>query len=145
MPVPTDQPVAFQGMIRMLAPELDDEVFTRLDAQQSIEVIMDLAESHDVVPGGVHSVIAKGEIEYANLDSTQVIGKIPYESNRLDIEIDSIEATSRRQAFHKVVTRAQIDSTCNSSRNATLQTAFKNCAKYATAASNAAFNGSASK
>jgi deuterolysin len=106
---------------------------------------MDLAESHDVLDGGVHDVIAKGDIAFAALNSSEIIGSIPYESNQLSIDINGTMARSQRDAFHKLVARAQIDSTCSSSRSAILQTAFANCAKYASAAATAATSGSATK
>ena len=141
----TEQPVAFDGIIRMLSPELYDDAFTYLDAQQRIELTMDLAESYDVLTGGVHTVVAKGEMAYAEMNSTTLIGTIPYESNRITVDIHGAEATSRKQAFHQVISRPQIDTTCTGSKLAILESAYQTCSKYALAAGNAAINGSATK
>ena len=129
----------------MLAPELYDDAFTYLDAQQSIELTMDLAESYDVLTGGVHTIFAKGEMAYAEMDSTTLIGTIPYESNQLTVDINGTEATSRKQAFHQLISRPMIDTTCTGNKLTILDSAYQTCTKYALAAANAAINGSATK
>lgn len=137
------QRVAFIGINPLLSPDFEDTAFVHIDAQETVGLTVDIAESYDVSAGGIHTVAAIGEIAYTKIGSTELIGRIEFASNQLIMDIDGAEASRQQQLAFNM--RAKIDSTCTGTRKTALDNALKNCAIYANAAATAAVNGSATK
>ena len=43
---------------------------------------------YDISESGEYQVVCKGAIPYAGIGSNRIIGKLPYESNRLSVLVD---------------------------------------------------------
>ncbi|KAF2206331.1 hypothetical protein CERZMDRAFT_103453 [Cercospora zeae-maydis SCOH1-5] len=68
--------------------------FLKLEPGEVRQVEFDIAETYRLQdsPHGIHEVSAEGYFLYAELNSTQTIGRIPYASNKLVLQIDQEQA-----------------------------------------------------
>ncbi|KAI1039448.1 hypothetical protein LB505_002667 [Fusarium chuoi] len=136
--------VPFDGVrIALDTTQLDETAFQSIPSGNSYEVEFDIAEFHDLSAGGKFSVLSSGALSFAQENSTELIGSVPFYSNRLDAEVDGPQAFSVRTAFHQK--RAQVQSDCSGSKLQVTQAALSNCARQASAAQEAASNGPAAK
>ncbi|CAF3491710.1 unnamed protein product [Fusarium graminearum] len=138
------QPVPFDGVYLSIDTSLlDDTSFETIPAGGSYETSFDIAEFHDLSAGGKFSVLSSGVLSYAEENTTELVGSIPFYSNQIDAEVDGTQAFSVRTAFHSK--RAQVQSDCNGDRFAVTQAALAQCVSQAAAAQQAAANGPADK
>ncbi|GFP54800.1 hypothetical protein ACSS6W_002679 [Trichoderma asperelloides] len=136
--------VAFDGIRQRISTEnLGEDAFQSIPAGESIEVTFDIAEAHDLSLGGKYDVQSAGAFSFAKDGSTELVGSVPFETNKIEVDIDGEAASARRVAFHQKRTRVQSD--CSGSKLSAIQTAIRNCASVAQLAQQAAASGSASK
>ncbi|KAM0525517.1 hypothetical protein ACHAPE_000224 [Trichoderma viride] len=136
--------VVFDGIRQRISTEnLAEDAFQSIPAGQSIEVTFDIAEAHDLSLGGKYDIQSAGAFSFAQDGSTQLVGSVPFETNKIEVDIDGEAASARRVAFHQKRTRIQSD--CSSSKLSAIQTAVRNCASVAQLAQQAASSGSAAK
>lgn len=109
----------------------------------------DPAEVHDLSSGGDYHVLVRGSFQTAALNSTEVTGVVPYDSNLMYTHVDGKAASKVRRDFHErlqaKMKRTQLQSDCTGTRGQAQRTALTNCKSLATAAAAAASNGSAQK
>jgi deuterolysin len=139
-----EKSVPFDGVrISLDTSVLDDTAFQSIPSGESYEVSFDIAEFHDLSAGGKFSVLSSGALSFATENSTELVGSVPFYSNRLDAEVDGPQAFSVRTAFHQKRTNVQSD--CSGNKLAATQAALANCARQASLAQQAASNGPAEK
>ncbi|GKU01252.1 deuterolysin metalloprotease family protein [Fusarium langsethiae] len=138
------EPVPFDGVYLSIDTSmLDDTSFQTILAGESYETSFDIAQFHDLSAGGKFSVLSSGILSYAEENTTELVGSIPFYSNQLDAEVDGPQAFFVRTVFHSK--RAQVQSDCNGDRFTVTQAALAQCVSQATAAQQAAANGPADK
>ncbi|PTB69175.1 hypothetical protein BBK36DRAFT_1134696 [Trichoderma citrinoviride] len=136
--------VPFDGIRqRISTANLDEDAFQSIPAGESIEVTFDIAEAHDLSIGGKYDVQSTGAFSFAQENSTELVGSVPFETNTISVSVDGEAASARRIALHEKRTRVQSD--CSGSKLSVTQTALRNCQSLASAAQQAASSGSASK
>ncbi|KAM0265713.1 hypothetical protein ACHAQJ_000147 [Trichoderma viride] len=136
--------VAFDGIRQRISTQnLDEDAFQNIPAGESIEVTFDIAEAHDLSVGGKYDVQSAGAFSFAQEGSTELVGSVPFETSKVEVDIDGEAASARRVAFHQKRTRVQSD--CTGSKLSATQTAIRNCASIAQLAQQAAASGSAAK
>lgn len=139
-----DTLVDFDGIrITLDTSALDDSSFERIPSGESIEVEFDVAEMHDLSTGGNFSILTSGALSFAEENSNELIGSVPFASNTLETEVDAGKASATRLAFHEKRTKVQAD--CTGNKLAITRTALSNCARYAQRAQTAAQSGPAAK
>ncbi|KAF2180963.1 hypothetical protein K469DRAFT_692496 [Zopfia rhizophila CBS 207.26] len=128
--------VPFEGIkIRLLTTGLAEDAFTPLAAGETKEITVETASLHTLSDGGDFDVFAQGLLPYAEEGSTELVGNFAYESNKLSMNIDGVQAAT----VHKAITkRTVVGSSCTSSKLSSIRTALSNCQKLATAAADAA-------
>lgn len=122
---------------------MDESAFEHIPVGQSVEIVFDVAEVHDLSEGGRVAIQSIGALSFAAEGSTELIGSVPYESNKLETDVDGDIASAARIAFHQKRTRVQSD--CTGSKLSITQTALRNCASLAQQAQRAAASGPAAK
>ncbi|KAL6791279.1 Deuterolysin metalloprotease family domain-containing protein [Trichoderma sp. SZMC 28013] len=136
--------VAFDGVRQRISTQnLAEDAFQHIAAGESIEVTFDIAEAHDLSIGGKYDIQSTGAFSFAQEESNELVGSVPFETNKIEIEVDGEDASARRVAFHQKRTRVQSD--CTGSKLSVTQTALRNCASVAQLAQQAAASGSATK
>lgn len=131
---------------RMATNALTPEAFRSIEAGETIEVEIELAELYDLSKSGKYDVFTQGFIEYADANSTTLSGSVlPYSSNHVSIDVDSDKTATIQKAVQTMAKRTTIQSDCSGSRLSAIRTALSNCNRLATAAATAATSGSASK
>jgi deuterolysin len=106
-------------------------------------VTFDVAELHDLSVGGTYSVQSSGALSFAEADSNELVGSVPFESNKLDLDVDGDEAAAVRVEFH--AKRTRVTSSCTGTRLSITQQALSNCANLARIGQQAAQSGAAAK
>ncbi|KAF2633745.1 zincin [Macroventuria anomochaeta] len=95
----------------------------------------------DASAGGDYKVLTEGALAYANLDSTEIAGAVPFISNSVDAGINGEQAGKIRRDYQDLAKRTVVQSDCTGTRCTAATTALSNCASLArTAASNAQSN-----
>ncbi|KAF4435381.1 hypothetical protein F53441_13534 [Fusarium austroafricanum] len=136
--------VPFDGVrIALDTTRLDDTAFQSIPSGKTHEFEFDIAEFHDLSAGGKFSILSSGALSFAEENSTELIGSVPFYSNRLEAEVDGPKAFTVKTAFHNK--RAQVQSDCSGNKLQATQQALSNCARQASAAQEAASNGAAEK
>lgn len=100
---------------------------------------------HDLATGGAVDILSQGALPYAEADSTELSGALPFVSNKLSTTVDGAAAEKVRASFAEKVKRAVLQSDCTGTRGTSTRTALTNCRSLALAASSAASSGSSSK
>lgn len=136
---PLGTKVAFEGIkIRLLTSGLSSDDFVTLAAGETKEVTVETAALHTLTDGGDFDVFAKGLLPYAEANSTELVGALAYDSNKLTMSINGTIAATVAKAITK---RTTVGSTCTGSKLSAVKTALSNCQKLATAASSSASSG----
>ncbi|OPB36603.1 neutral protease 2 [Trichoderma guizhouense] len=136
--------VTFDGVRQRISTQnLAEDAFQHIAAGESIEVTFDIAEAHDLSIGGKYDIQSVGAFSFAQEESNELVGSVPFETNKIEIEVDGEDASARRVAFHQKRTRVQSD--CTGSKLSVTQTALRNCASVASLAQQAAASGAAAK
>ncbi|ETN46451.1 uncharacterized protein HMPREF1541_00635 [Cyphellophora europaea CBS 101466] len=122
---------------------IPDEKFWALAPGESTETVVDVASLY-ALEGGVYTISASDVVEYAELNSTEIAGVIPYESNELEVEITAEEIAQHSRAVASLDKRTEV-SQCSGSEGAALEAAIEYTVGLATNAATAASSGSSSK
>ncbi|KAK8189070.1 Deuterolysin metalloprotease family-domain-containing protein [Phyllosticta capitalensis] len=137
--------VPFGGVrIRPRTTGLGPGSFLHLPAGESHEVIFDIAEMYSL-SGKEYDVLSRGVISYAEGDSYEIAGAVPYESNIIRINIDPHEAKKKRDVFHgkaqKLKKRSVLENCPDGPEKDTVMRALDACAKLSQGAQQAASTG----
>ena len=137
-----EEKVPFDGLrLRVSTKNLEESAFQVLAAGESIEASFDIAVAHDLSSGGAFKVLTEGAFAYANLNSTDIVGAVPFISNSLDAAVNGEKAGKIRRDYQELAKRTVIQSDCTGTRGTVITTALTNCALLArTAATNAQSN-----
>ncbi|KAI4620700.1 uncharacterized protein J4E87_007026 [Alternaria ethzedia] len=131
--------VPFEGIsgVHLDTDNLSTDDFLVLGAGDKKELTIEAASLHDLSNGGSFDVFANGMLQYANTNSTELIGHLEYSSNKLSITVNGTEA-----ATHKPVAERWADPYfCRrfiAFMNDQIAEAQKNCQKLALGAAAAA-------
>ncbi|KAH7157426.1 Deuterolysin metalloprotease family-domain-containing protein [Dactylonectria estremocensis] len=132
--------VPFDGVrVNMHMASLTDAAFQRIASGESIEVDFDVAELHDLSTGGSFGILTSGALSFAEENSTNLIGSVPFHSNFLTATVDGEQAYAVRTAFTKK--RSAIQSDCTGDRLTSTYASLGRCAGLAQAAQQAAESG----
>lgn len=81
-------PVTFNGMVpNFAANRWTSEHFVTIPAGQTTESTIDLSATYDLSSGGIYQVAVSSIINLAQLDSNDIMGSIPYQTNSLSLDI----------------------------------------------------------
>ena len=129
----------FEGVTIQLDPSaLSADDFLMLESKGKREFAVETGAFRDLSSGGSFDVFANGVLPYANGTSTELVGALRYDSNRLSISVDGTKAAAARESLAK---RTIVDSGCTGDRLTNLRTALSNCQKMASGAATAAAAG----
>ncbi|KAI1082412.1 neutral protease [Whalleya microplaca] len=129
--------LAFEGIrLRVMTTGIVDEAFQNIAAGETVEVNFDAAELHDLTAGGDFDFVANGVLSYAQANTTEIAGVVPYSSNTITAKVDAVQAKEARSAFIKK--RTDVQSDCTGTNLSRTTTAISNCRSLAAAASSAA-------
>ncbi|KAK1633470.1 deuterolysin metalloprotease [Colletotrichum phormii] len=136
--------IDFDGIRLQIATSgLTEEAFQIVAAGETVEVEFDAAELHDLSTGGAVEIVTQGSFLYADADSTDIAGAVPFSSNSIKTEVNGDEAASVRNAFIEKRTAVQAD--CTGTRRTATVNAITRCRSLAVAASSAAASGPAAR
>lgn len=134
-----EEKVPFDGIrLRVSTSNLDESAFQVLAAGETIEASFDIAVAHDLSAGGDFKVMTEGAFAYANLDSTEIAGAVPFISNSVDAAVDGEQAGKVRRDYINLAKRTVVQSDCTGTRRTATLTALTNCASLARTAASAA-------
>uniref|UniRef100_L2GK12 Neutral protease 2 n=1 Tax=Colletotrichum fructicola (strain Nara gc5) TaxID=1213859 RepID=L2GK12_COLFN len=92
--------VEFDGVRLLMATSgLTEEAFQVIGAGESVEVEFDAAELHDLSTAGEIDIVSSGAFSYAEADSTELAGTIPFSSNSVHTAVNGEEAAAVRARF----------------------------------------------
>ncbi|KAF2014844.1 hypothetical protein BU24DRAFT_442081 [Aaosphaeria arxii CBS 175.79] len=129
----------FEGIkLQLLTSGLKPNNFLRLATGETRELTTEMAAVHSLEAGGAVEVFAEGLLPFAEDDSTELVGALPYHSNKLSMNIDGSKAASVPKA---IIKRTVVGSNCSGSKLSSIRTALSNCQKLASAAASAASAG----
>lgn len=104
--------IDFDGIrLQIATAGLTEEAFQTVAAGETVEVEFDAAELHDLSTGGAVEIVTQGSFLYADADSTEIAGAVPFSSNSIKTEVNGEEAASVRTAFIEKRTAVQADCT----------------------------------
>ncbi|KAK0379943.1 deuterolysin metalloprotease [Colletotrichum limetticola] len=136
--------IDFDGIrLQIATAGLTEEAFQIVAAGETVEVEFDAAELHDLSTGGAVEIVTQGSFLYADADSTEIAGAVPFSSNSIKTEVNGEEAASVRTAFIEKRTAVQAD--CTGTRRTATVNAITRCRSLAVAASSAAASGPAAR
>ena len=122
------------------------DAFTTIPAGKSVDSIFDLAATTDMSAGGVFEVTTQGAFPLATPGTTVLSGaKIFYRSNKLSITVDAARAARVPRAIIPLNKRTTVYANCSSDEQTALASALEGVVSLASAAADAALNGSPSK
>ncbi|KAH6868159.1 neutral protease 2-like protein [Alternaria rosae] len=112
--------VPFEGIrkVHLDADNLSTHDFLVLGAGDKKEFTIEAASLHDLSNGGSFDVFANGILHYANTNSTELVGHLEYNSNKLIITVNGTEAANHKS----VAERADNPHDCESAYSSPLQT-----------------------
>ncbi|KAI8244008.1 Neutral protease 2-like protein [Colletotrichum sp. SAR 10_96] len=136
--------VEFDGVRLLMATSgLTEEAFQIIGAGESVEVEFDAAELHDLSTAGEIDIVSSGAFSYAEADSTELAGTIPFSSNSIHTAVNGEEAAAVRARF--LDKRTVVQSDCTGTRRTATVNAISRCRSLAVAASSAAASGPAAR
>ncbi|TQN64713.1 Neutral protease 2-like protein [Colletotrichum shisoi] len=125
--------IDFDGVrLQVATSGLSEDAFQIVAAGQSLEVEFDAAELHDLSKGGAVDIVTQGSFLYADADSTEIAGTVPFSSNSVHTEINGEEARLRPRCFPGQAHHCPVN-------------AISRCRSLAFAASQAAASGPAAR
>ncbi|KAF9696903.1 hypothetical protein EKO04_004749 [Ascochyta lentis] len=134
-----EEKVPFDGIrLRVSTSNLDESAFQIIAAGETIEASFDIAVAHDLSSGGDFKVVTEGAFAYANLDSTDIAGAVPFVSNSVDAAVNGKQASKVRRDYLDLAKRTIVQTDCTGTRRTTTLTALSNCASLAHTAATAA-------
>lgn len=138
-----DNEITFDGIKRRIQLEgLSSESLTTLKAGEAVEDEFDVATTADLSNGGSVLVHARGLVALS--ENRAVSGYLPYDSNKLHIEVDGMKASQVTKIICSLERRTKL-SCGNANLTTTLSAALRDTAVLANAAAVAAVFGSADK
>lgn len=133
--------IPFEGIkLRLLTTGLAAEDFVALKAGETKEITVEAAALHSLNDGGDFEVFASGLIPFAEENSTELSGTLPYDSEKLTITVDGAQAAQVTKALD-LSKRTSVRSSCTGSKLTAIRTALSNCNRLATSAASAASAG----
>ncbi|CAO2658190.1 Nn.00g059130.m01.CDS01 [Neocucurbitaria sp. VM-36] len=136
--------VAFDGIrLRVSTANLDEDAFKVLAAGETIEASFDIAVAHDLATGGNFDLVTEGAFAYAELNSTEIAGAVPFISNTVTAAVNGEQAAKVRRDWQDLAKRTVVQSDCTGTRRTATLTAISNCAALARTAAAAAVNNAA--
>ena len=127
-----------------MTTDLQEDVFETIGAGETVTAEFDVAVTHDLSSGGTVDLSSEGVFSYAEPNTTEIAGVVPYTSNQISAEVDGSLAAAARDTFIDR-RRSIVQSDCTGTRLTAIRTAESNCASLSRAASTAASSGSAAK
>ncbi|KAM0715581.1 hypothetical protein Q7P37_009079 [Cladosporium fusiforme] len=137
----------FTGIYQRLATsDLPEEVFRTIEAGETIEVEVELAEIYELAESGAYDVSAAGSFLYAPLNSTELTGEVlPFASEHISVDVVYEKAHTVGKAIDRLQKRTVVQSDCTGTRLSTVQNALRSCSSLASAAATAATSGNAAR
>ncbi|KAF6826621.1 deuterolysin metalloprotease [Colletotrichum plurivorum] len=136
--------IDFDGVRLLIATSgLTEEAFQVIGAGESIEVEFDAAELHDLSTAGEVDIVTSGAFSFADADSTEITGTIPFTSNSVHAAVNGEEAAKVRRDF--LEKRTVVQSDCTGTRRTATVNAISRCRSLAAAAQQAAASGPAAR
>ncbi|VUC35450.1 unnamed protein product [Clonostachys rosea] len=143
-----DNEIEFQGVYLYLdMGNLPESAFVNLPAGGTIEKSFEVARFHDLSAGGEFKIEATGFLQYAEGNSTNITGSIPYESN-LVTNVNGADALGKLSAFkaEEDLERSKVNrNTCKGSKLTVAKNSLKRCYNNSKQSAKAARSGSASR
>ncbi|ROT40802.1 metallo proteinase [Sodiomyces alkalinus F11] len=142
-----NEKIAFDGVRLMVdTAALTEESFRLISAGETVEVEWDVAIGHDLSAGGDFDFTTAGALSYAEEDSTEIAGVVPYSSNVLHAHVDGEAAAMVRREFHDMLEkRFAVQSDCSGTQRTATVNAISACRSLAVTAASWASSGSAAK
>lgn len=137
----------FTGIYQRLAyTDLPEEVFRTIEAGETIEVEIELAEIYELAESGAYDVSAAGTFLYAPLNSTELTGDVlSYSSEHITVDVVYEKAKTVGKAVDRLQKRTIVQSDCTGTRRTAINNAISSCRSLASNAATAASSGSATK
>lgn len=130
----------------MLYTDLSEDVFRPIQAGETIEVEVELAEIYELAETATYDVSTSGSFLYAELNSTTLAeDALMYTSESIPVDIDSEKAANVVNAVDNISKRTVVQSDCTSSRRTAITNALSSCRSLASNAATAATSGSATR
>ncbi|KAK2027829.1 deuterolysin metalloprotease [Colletotrichum zoysiae] len=133
----------FDGVRLRIAPQklMSNDSYLRIRAFQTIEILFNFGQMHDLGDFGVYDLKINSGIPYAEEDKTEIAGVIPITSNTLKVkDVDTRLAALTRMAFHQSIKRTMVQSDCQGDQLDTVNLALSNCVTLAEQAAGATGN-----
>lgn len=126
---------------------IPEENFTPFAAGESKEIMINMAETYHFEETAAYDVVAKGAFHYAEAGSNKLAkGRMAYAASPLNMHVDTaITSKIAKVVDARIAKRATTNKDCTADQKATVAKGYQGCYDQATAAANAALNGSASK
>jgi len=102
------------------------------------QITVETAALHTLDDGGDFEVFAAGLIPYAEMGSTELVGTLTYESEKLNMAVDGAVAATVDKALTR---RTTVGSSCTGSKLTAVRAALSNCQRLASAAATSASAG----
>jgi deuterolysin len=136
--------ISFSGLRLYVSPSgLDESAFQTIAAGETVQKDFDIAKAHDVSIGGTFDIVSDGAISYAESDSTELVGIVPFASNVVSTQVDGAKAAETRRSYLQKMKRTAVQSDCTGTQRDSLLAAIQICATRASAAALAAQSNSA--
>ncbi|KAI1082461.1 Deuterolysin metalloprotease family-domain-containing protein [Whalleya microplaca] len=136
--------IEFDGIrLRVMTSGLSEEAFQTIAAGESVETIVDVAQTYDLGAGGKYDIVSFGTMLYAETNSTELTGTVSVAGTTIAANVNGEEARRVRRSFH--AKRINVQSGCTGTKLSSTNTAISNCQSLASAAQEAASSGPAAK
>lgn len=125
---------------------MPEEVFQSLAVGESLETLVDVASLY-AIEGGKYTISATDVIEYAEANTTNIVGVVPYKSNELEVDITAEEIAQHEAAVKTLssVSKRTAVQQCSGSQGQALEAAIDYTVGLAGNAATAASSGSSNK
>ncbi|KAI0121180.1 deuterolysin metalloprotease [Xylariales sp. AK1849] len=134
--------VPFAGIrLRVTNAGFTEDAFQTIAAGETVESLFDAGELHDLSAGGDFSLVSSGVLSYAEANSTEIAGAVPFSSNSVSATVNGVEARDVQMAF--ISKRTKVQSDCTGAKLTAQDKAISNCAALAKAAASAATSNTA--
>lgn len=130
----------------MAYTDLPEEVFKTIEAGETIEVEIELAELYELSETGTYTVSTAGSFLYADANSTELTGdSLSYSGEAITVDVDSEKAATIETAVHKITKRTIVQSDCTGTRGTAIRNALSSCRSLASNAATQAASGNAAR
>ncbi|KAK6074053.1 Neutral protease 2-like protein [Seiridium cupressi] len=137
-----DTQVSFAGIrLRISTSDLAEDAFLTIAAGESVQTLFDAGELHDLSDGGDYNLVSSGVLSYAAVNTTEIVGVVPFSSSSISATVDGAQAAEVQRRF--VEKRTVVQSDCTGTKKTSQVTALSNCASLAKLSASAATTNSA--